>query len=870
MATSQMAVVIQHLRRVLPDGAGLTDEQLLVNYISRRDEAAFAALVRRHGPMVWGVCSRVLRNHHDAEDAFQATFLVFVRRAASIASRGLLANWLYGVAHLTALKARATAAKRKGRERQVTEMPEPAVTQRDQLRDLQPVLDQELSRLPDHYRSVIVLCDLEGKTRKEIAVQLGCPEGTVASRLVRARTMLAKRLTNRGVPLLAGALAALLSQNVTSAGMPDSVVSSTITAGGFFATRQVAATGPVSVKVAALAEGVLKAMMISKLKAVVAVVLVLGFIVTGATVLACRTAATQGDKPTVAEEWVGSPQKQEKVSDKEGFTAWGKEVGGLQAGLGYLPGQKRAYSHGETAKVVLRVRNVGKEAVDFKYIWAFFVENPPKITDADGKLVQLPNYRTRDKELHMPRSTNVAPGKEVELYEWTFDLQPEGENSSRSFIHGTGKFSLQCERIVGPTWLNPDHPNPILSKLATGELELDVKDAEKLPEKLDTEKIDQLIRQLGSSKFTDRAAASKALAEIGEPALPALRRAAAADVDLETRRRVELLVRNIERRWEVLCFKGHTDAVAAAVLSPDGRLVLSAGRSESNPRLWDVKTGKELRQFHGHTSWVWSVAFTPDGKRAISAGVDGMRLWEVETGKELRRFGFPLVDLKPGLEQGRFGFPLVDLKPGQEQQFGGHTRQVYRVVISADGHRALSGSQDRTVRLWDVDTGKELGCFSQHGDEILSVALSPDGQRAVSTSADNTMRLWEVDKGKVLHQLPGARCAVFSPDGRHVLSGGPDKFLRLWDLTTGKELRSFRGHEAEVGCVAFSANGEQALSGSADNTVRLWDVRTAKELRCFHGHESSSGISSVAFCPDGKRALSASYDMTMRLWQLLK
>src|SRR6187402_3321911 len=128
MTIGQPSAVIQHLRRVmlLRDGAGLTDGQLLKDYISRRDEAALAALVRRHGPKVWGVCRRVLGRHHDAEDAFQATFLVLVRRAASIASRELLANWLYGVAHRTALKARAMAARRKRRERQVEVMPDPA------------------------------------------------------------------------------------------------------------------------------------------------------------------------------------------------------------------------------------------------------------------------------------------------------------------------------------------------------------------------------------------------------------------------------------------------------------------------------------------------------------------------------------------------------------------------------------------------------------------------------------------------------------------------------------------------------------------------------------------------------------------------
>src|SRR5205809_5551032 len=175
MATSRVCEVIQHLRSVvlLRDGAGLTDEQLLKDYLSRDEEAALQTLVRRHGPMVWGVCRRVLRNWHDAEEAFQATFLVLVRRAASIASPELLANWLYGVAHQTALKARATSAKRGARERQVAMMPEPAATAQDLWSDLQPLLDQELSRLPEKYRVAIVLCDLEGKTRREAARQLG-------------------------------------------------------------------------------------------------------------------------------------------------------------------------------------------------------------------------------------------------------------------------------------------------------------------------------------------------------------------------------------------------------------------------------------------------------------------------------------------------------------------------------------------------------------------------------------------------------------------------------------------------------------------------------------------------------------------------
>jgi len=227
MATSQTSGVIQHLRRsvLLQDGAGLTDGQLLEDYVSRREQAALEALVRRHAPMVWGVCRRVLGNRHDTEDAFQATFLILVRKAASIASPRLLANWLYGVAHQTALKARATAAKRRARERQVTQMPQPAATEPDLWNDLQRLLDQELTRLPDKYRAAIVLCDLEGKTRKEAARHLGVPEGTLAARVARGRVMLAKRLARHGLAVSGGALGTMLAQKVASACVPTSVVS---------------------------------------------------------------------------------------------------------------------------------------------------------------------------------------------------------------------------------------------------------------------------------------------------------------------------------------------------------------------------------------------------------------------------------------------------------------------------------------------------------------------------------------------------------------------------------------------------------------------------------------------------------------------
>ena len=159
--------------------------------MERREGAVFEAIVRRHGPMVWGVCRRVLRDHHDAEDAFQATFLVLARKAASVMPREKLGNWLYGVAYQTAMKARAMRAKRRGREGQVPDMPEPMAVPDDLRDDLAESLDRELSRLPEKYRTPIILCDLEGRTHREAASQLGWPIGTVSSRLSRARSMLA-------------------------------------------------------------------------------------------------------------------------------------------------------------------------------------------------------------------------------------------------------------------------------------------------------------------------------------------------------------------------------------------------------------------------------------------------------------------------------------------------------------------------------------------------------------------------------------------------------------------------------------------------------------------------------------------------------
>jgi len=277
---SPVIQVVEHLRKTVlrREDDTLSDGQLLSRFLQEHDEAAFAAIVRRHGPMVWGVCRRIVGHAADAEDAFQAAFLILVGKAATVEQPETVGNWLYGVACHAAFKARTTSARVRANEKQVTSMPEPAMDSRDDREELQRLLDQELIALPDKYRLPVVLCDLEGRTRKAVAAQLKIPEGTLSSRLSTAHQMLAKRLARHGLAVSGGSLAALLAQNAASACVPAAVVSSTIKTATLVAASNGAVAGVVSTKVAALTEGVLKSMFLTKLK-LVAVTLTIALLV---------------------------------------------------------------------------------------------------------------------------------------------------------------------------------------------------------------------------------------------------------------------------------------------------------------------------------------------------------------------------------------------------------------------------------------------------------------------------------------------------------------------------------------------------------------------------------------------------------------
>jgi RNA polymerase sigma factor (sigma-70 family) len=243
-----------------------TDSQLLKRFAGRQDQAAFAVLVRRHGPMVLAVCRRILRNPHDADDAFQATFLILVRKASLIARPELLGNWLYGVAYRVAVKARANAARRSEQERRTPAMVLVDPTSDATERELRAILDAELSHLPEKYRAPLVLCYLEGKTNEQAARQLGWPTGSMSGRLARARELLRKRLVSRGMALSAGVFALLLAKNVAAAAVPRSLLDGTVQGAVLLSRGGPAAAKALSPSVSSLMDQVLESLRLGSLK----------------------------------------------------------------------------------------------------------------------------------------------------------------------------------------------------------------------------------------------------------------------------------------------------------------------------------------------------------------------------------------------------------------------------------------------------------------------------------------------------------------------------------------------------------------------------------------------------------------------------
>jgi RNA polymerase sigma factor (sigma-70 family) len=331
MPRTQLDPVVRHLAGMA--GADRTDADLLRQFVEHREEAAFSALLARHGGLVMSVCRRLLPRRHDAEDAFQATFLALVRHAASIRHTDAVAGWLYRVAHRIATKAGTDMARRSARERQSARAGPPAPASEAALRELQAVVDEELRRLPEKYRAAFLLCCLEGKTRAEAARELGWKEGTVAGRLAEARRRLQQRLARRGVALTVALTVAALASDAAAA-LPRTLLAATRKA----ALQCAAGTttgGAVSASVAALVQGATQTMFTPTVKTATAVLLLLGLLTAGALthrVLAAREPAPSagtalaGEDPKPAADASDEVEVKGRVVGPDGKSVRGAEV----------------------------------------------------------------------------------------------------------------------------------------------------------------------------------------------------------------------------------------------------------------------------------------------------------------------------------------------------------------------------------------------------------------------------------------------------------------------------------------------------------------------------------------------------------------
>jgi RNA polymerase sigma factor (sigma-70 family) len=296
MVNGQLDPLLRHIRALVGERAvGETDGQLLERFAAGGEEAAFAALVQRYGRLVFGVCRRVLRHAQDAEDAFQATFLVLAHKAASVRRRESVASWLYGVAYRVAAKAKADAARRREQERQAPAMPVTEPQADVMARELAQFLDEELSRMPERYRAPVLLCCLAGKTQEQAARELGWPPGSMSRWLTRGKEMLRCRLLRRGITVSAPLLGTAMARLSAEAGPAPLLAAATVKAavGSFAGT----AAGLVSARVAALTEGVLRTMLVTKMTLTKVLLLLVGLTATGAGVLAYQKGGPGGGAP---------------------------------------------------------------------------------------------------------------------------------------------------------------------------------------------------------------------------------------------------------------------------------------------------------------------------------------------------------------------------------------------------------------------------------------------------------------------------------------------------------------------------------------------------------------------------------------------
>jgi RNA polymerase sigma factor (sigma-70 family) len=902
MATSPLSLVIERLRQLvlLRDAAEWTDEKLLEAFIHRQDEAAFEAIVRRHGGMVMGVCRRILHSHHDAEDAFQAAFLILARKAASIASRGSLASWLYGVAYKTARKAKTSIAHRRVREQEGAEMPKPETIPPVERLDLQAFLDQELNRLPEKYRALIVLCDLEGKTRKEAAAQLGCPEGTVASRLARARAQLAKRLTQRGVALSAAVLAGQESLNLASAGVPETMIVSTSKAAILYATGKVV-SGVVSTQVAALAAGVIQTMMLAKLKTITLVALTLGLVTVGAGGLMSRPmAAPPFDQKSIAAV-VGKPidnaKKPAPRTDLYGDPLPDGAVTRLgtarlrHAGLSdyvFQAGGKSILTTGSDRALRFWDVSTGQQSRAVKLQGSagpgrtvtLSPDGKTLVATDKGKLVfwevesgkeikSLPGPKGDYGYLYFsPDGKTLAVGRadwRVSFWDWQngkereiklpVKPEPKIQFSMDSTFHGS--FSPDGKWFVaGASWMQPLG----VFEVATG----------------------REVLRLDCNAYTSTVS-------------PDNKRLAVSSVRREGTREAVLRTFELSSGNKIAEFpQGHEGTYFSLAFSQDGK-TLACGASDFG-RVVDSTAGRVLHRLPDRP---WQLAFAPDDKTLVFSDGYRLRLWDLAAGKERNDYpGSFGSSTTPAISpDGRFlaeadwmdrAISLWETKSGRLlRQFpltGKEERYVRNLAFSADGRTLVSCQHEGLLRFWDVATGKEVRSVQlrdpnranpQH-TYFYHFHMSADfrhvstHERMFDRGQSTRIARWEIGMGKILQEekFPGEiREGAWSADGTTVALPIDNVLTRL-DVSTG-EVR-FRIPGMAKGAPVASPDDRLVVASrttgegkEADIVVGVWEAATGKEI----ANVAAGVVQHVAIAPDNRSVVAADQGF-LKVWDL--
>jgi RNA polymerase sigma factor (sigma-70 family) len=866
MPATHPAVLLHHIRRLAggPPAGELSDRELLRRYTARRDEGAFAALVQRHGAMVWRTCRRLLHRNQDAEDVYQATFLVLARKAAGPGWQESIAGWLYAVATRLARKARCDAARRQA------PVALPAQLAADPLanisgRELLAALDEELASLPEKYRAPLVLCSLEGRTQEEAARQLRCSLSSVRRRLEDGRGLLHGRLARRGFSLSAALGAVLLARSLASASVPTAMADGTAA----------------SAKALALAEWFLKGGSAVSLRFAAACVLIAGVIVSGAG-LAGRPAAAPPEPAAPPTKVAEKPQPApEPAAADDGPLPAGALVragtprlrhGSVVRAIAYSRTGKVLASCGWDAAVRLWDPVSGKELQTIVFrarLWSVAVSPDDQAVASGGQEGVL-------------RLSDVATGREL----WavtdgsggvqSLAFAPDGKTLASAGQDGTVRL---WERATGKELLRmAGHAAEVRSvafsaagkTLASGGAD-------------------------GTARLWDPAT-GKEMANLGGSDRPISAVAFSPDGKSLAAGGADKVIRlwDVAEKKEVRSFEGHAGQVASVAFSPDGKMLASAdgyASSDRTVRLWDVATGKEVRRLRGD---FWgSVAFAPDGKAlAVAPGDAGIHLYDPETGNELpassgrymRALG--LAASPDGRHVAVVGRELwlLDAATGRElRRFGPPADYTYAAAFAPDGRTLATGGRDGKVRLWDVAGGKEILVMDGHKEQptnggwISCLAFSADGRRLAEASRDGTVGLWDPATGTEERRLTGhvgqVWSVAFSPDGKTLLTGGADRTVRLWDVASGQEARRLEGHQEEIEGVAYSPDGRLVASSARDGQVRVWGAASGQPVhvldepptwrqRLYHHHDGRT----LAFSPDGRLLASGSWEV-VQVWE---